>query len=279
MDSGTDDNSALANVLQGPRNQVSDRGEQDCRIEKAWRLLVAGSGPRCPQAPGKFLRRRIAFARERKDFASFVARELGDDVRGRTESIDSHAASGAGGPQRPVADEPRTEQRRGLGIRIHGRQAEAKSRIGNHIFGITPVHRIAGKTGAFAQILATVQTIAAFTACPRQPRNPYPLPQFERVDPGTKRGYSADNLVAWNDMSFRIGQIAIDNVKVGPADSASRHFYQYLTIPRNGRIQHTQCQRLPRRIELHCTHGRSCQARSRDCTSTRADRLIAAAQG
>ena len=63
----------------------------------AWRLRVAGTG-------------------EGEDAPALVARHLGDDVRGRTEAVEAEARGVAGQAERPVADQPGAQERRGLEV-------------------------------------------------------------------------------------------------------------------------------------------------------------------
>src|SRR5260370_9140568 len=53
---------------------------------------------------------------------------------------------------------------------------------------------------------------------------------------------------------FRIGQFAIDNVKVGGADRARGHAHEKLSQPRAWLWHIAQDERLPRFLEDHRTH-------------------------
>jgi len=80
--------------------------EDDRRIERQEGRLVAVSRPHGALSAGERLRRRIARSREGIHFARLEARDLGHDVRGRAEAVDSEAAGVTCRAQRAVPDEP-----------------------------------------------------------------------------------------------------------------------------------------------------------------------------
>ena len=82
-------------------------------------------------ARGKILPRDIARPREGKNIAALRACDLGDDVRGRAEAVESDTPALAGHPQRTPADEARAQQRRGGDITPPFRQHEHEARVGD----------------------------------------------------------------------------------------------------------------------------------------------------
>jgi hypothetical protein len=53
-----------------------------------------------------------------------------------------------------------------------------------------------------------------------QPRNSYAIAECERLDVGSHRCNTADDLVARDDRQARLSQVTIDHVEVGPANAA-----------------------------------------------------------
>ena len=62
---------------------------------------------------------------------SLVARDLGHDVRRGAEPVDPEPRAVAGEPQRPVADQPGAQQRRGLEVAVPLGEREAEPRVGD----------------------------------------------------------------------------------------------------------------------------------------------------
>jgi len=71
-----------------------------------------------------------------------VLRDLGNEVRRRSESIDAEPAGIACHPQAAVADQSRAQERSGLDVRVAIGQRKAVPLVGNGHFGITTVHVI-----------------------------------------------------------------------------------------------------------------------------------------
>src|SRR6187551_1585946 len=98
------------------------------RLPTGAKMIAASSGSR-----GVRLRRHIARPREGKYFAPLETRNLGDDVRGRAEAVDSEAAGVTCRAERAIPDEPGAQPGRELPGRSVDRQAEAKALVRHHI--------------------------------------------------------------------------------------------------------------------------------------------------
>src|SRR6185436_17577961 len=82
-------------------------------------------------------------------------------------------------PQRPVADQAGTEQRRRL-PRIRVRvERERVAGVGPHQLGIAAVARVAVELGPLAEVLASRQALAALAASPAQPGHTDPCAGLE----------------------------------------------------------------------------------------------------
>ena len=62
-----------------------------------------------------------------------------DDVRGRAEAVEPEPLGVARQPQRPVADQPAAQQRRGLRVRVAVRQREAEALVGDRLLRVAAV--------------------------------------------------------------------------------------------------------------------------------------------
>ena len=92
-------------------------------------------------------------------------------------------------------------------------------------------------------------------AGPAQPGNSHALPGRHAAHPRADGRYPAHDLVARNHRQHGVGQLAIDEVKVGPAHAAGFDPQQDLA---GGRARHGQLDRLQGQagaFEQHGAHG------------------------
>ena len=82
-----------------------------------------------------------------------MLRDLGNEVRRRSESIDAEPSRIASHPQAAMADQSRAKERSGLDVRVAIRERKAVPLAGNGHFGITTVQVIAGKARAIAKVI------------------------------------------------------------------------------------------------------------------------------
>ena len=135
------------------RHQRADRREDDRRIELVGRHGGRITGPHRAQPQRERLRLGIAGLRERVDLLVLVHGNLRDDVRGRAEAVEAKPLDAfACHPIRTIADQPRTEQGRGLRKIVAFGQTEAVALIGHGVVGIAAVKGVAGEAGGLAQI-------------------------------------------------------------------------------------------------------------------------------
>src|SRR5690606_10137987 len=103
---------------------------------------------------------------------------------------------------------------------------------GERIFRVAAVARIAGEERLFAEVLAPRAAIAALPTGMAEPGNADALTGREAGDALAQRGDAADNLVARHDGKLRVGQFAVDKVKIGTADAAGFHLHHDLALAR-----------------------------------------------
>ena len=104
-----------------------------------------------------------------KTLPSLVLRDLGDDVRGGAEAVQSEPLGVARHPQRAVADQARAEQRRGLEILVALGNGEAEPLVRDDALGVAAVQLVPGEAGPVAQVLAPGAAVAAGAVRPAEP--------------------------------------------------------------------------------------------------------------
>src|SRR5438874_13811885 len=128
-------------------------------------------------------------------------------------------------------------------------------RIGNGQLGVTAVDRVTGKAAVIAKVLSAGSAIRAIAVGPAKPRDSHAISDCEVRSFFADFFDSSDNLVTENQWQFRIGQFAIDNVKVSAANRARAHPHKQLSFAWL-RLRHiAQFQGPFWFVENHCTHG------------------------
>ena len=157
-------------------------------------ITVFGAEPH-----GEFLRGPITGAGEGENPLPLKCGDLGNDMGRRPKPVDAKALGSASHPVRAMADQARAEQRRGFGILIATRQAEAVAIIGKDIILIAAIDVAAGKPRLVAEIFLARQAETAMAACRGKPRNANPFADAEARGARAKLRYFSDDLVAGDD--------------------------------------------------------------------------------
>src|SRR5207253_1201013 len=142
-------------------------------------------------------------------------RDLRNQVRGIAESVDAESFRVTSLSIRTIAEHSGTEQWCYFNIVVVIRQTKTVSRVGNGELGIPAVDVVTGKLGAVAKILVVRSTISA-------------IADFELlivdcrllIDRLCDLLDASDNLMAENERQFRIVELAVNDVKIGPANCA-----------------------------------------------------------
>ncbi len=254
MDPGADHDATLAHSAKRGRHELARRGEDDGSIELL-RGVAYRPGPGCAKRAGKRLGRLVAAARERKDAASVVHRHLADDVGGRAEAVETDRAGVPGHAKRAVTDQPGAQQRGDVGVRVALGEREAESLVRDGELGEATVDVIPREARRVAEVLGARQTEAALAARPAEPRHPDSRPDLGDT-PGTTLEHLPHDLVTGDEWQVRPRQLAVHDVEIGAADTASAHAEQQLT----GRGRRVGELRGPepaeRLLEHHCPHRR-----------------------
>src|ERR1700730_17640886 len=146
--------------------------------------------------------------------------DLPDQTSSVAKTINSNAMRLTGFTIRAIAEHSGAKQRRNIDIVIFGRQTKTKSCVGNGELGVTAVDVVAGEAGVVAKILSGRSTINGFAIRPAQPRNPDAVTDRKIFDALASLLDAPDNLMSQNQRQLRVGQLAINNVQIGPANGA-----------------------------------------------------------
>src|SRR6185295_8830100 len=132
-------------------HQRSNRSEDDRAIELLWRRLRRRPSPLGAELTRERLPLLVPLASEGEDAPALVDGDLAEDVSRGAEAVEADPLGVAGQAQRPIADQPGTEQRRRLlvGIPLWDREAEAL--VGDRQLGISAIEVVAGEAGAVAE--------------------------------------------------------------------------------------------------------------------------------
>ena len=135
--------------------------------------------------------------------------------------------------QRPVADDPGTEQRRRLLVGQSGGQPVCILFGHQARLGVPAVDVPAGERRVQAQVLRATpaEPAPAVGAARARPLRPGPR-RANRAAPGPERLDRADDLVAGGDVRPARRQVALGQVEVGAADAAAADPYPQLAGPR-----------------------------------------------
>src|SRR5258705_9045750 len=129
------------------------------------------------------------------------------------------------------------------------------SRIRDSELSVTAIDRVTGKARVIAKILSAGSAIRAITIGPAKPRDSHAISDCEVRVFFPDFFDSSDNLVTENQRQLRIGQFAIDHMKVSAANRAGTDAHEQLS-PARLRLWHiTQLQGSLRFVENHGTHG------------------------
>ena len=196
-------------------------------------------------------------ARDHVDPATAVQGDLDHHVGRRAEAVEGQrsARPRIAPPQRPIADNARTQQRGRLDVaeRLGQRVDEIGRRHG--ILGVAAVGVIAGEAGRLAEVLLSPGAEAALAAGVPQPGHAHPLAQTNgvprparltsasSVESSSPKSPSAcgpilsttpDDLMAGDDGHFLLRQVALDDVQIGAADGTATDPNPHFARPRLG---------------------------------------------
>jgi hypothetical protein len=182
-------------------------------------------------------------------------RDLRQDVGGSTETVEPERAPLARHAVAAPADQPGAQERRRLDVVGWSRQRKAEPRVGDSVRGVAAVARVTREQRRIAEIFPAAAAIGARLTGVPEPGHAHALAQRKTFDVSAERRHAPDDLVAWHDRQFRIRQLAVDHMQVGPADAAGRDLQQDLACARRRNWPLAQHQRRARAFQHHGPHA------------------------
>ena len=208
-----------------------------------------------PKPRGEVLRLAVAGPGEGEDALALVAGDLRHDVRRGAEAVDAEGLGRARHAMRAVADQPGAEERRGIGIAVAVRDAEAVAVVGEDEVLVAAVEMAAGEARVVAEILLAGMAEAAAAAGAAEPGNADPLADGEAMGAVAHPRHLADDLVPRDHRMAAHRQLAVDEVEVGAADAAGEHPQEQLGRPGLGNRPFLEPETLSRPTAHHCPHA------------------------
>ena len=151
---------------------------------------------------------------------------LGDDVGRRAEAVEAESLAVSCQAERPVADQPSAEQRCGLEAGVALRHWHAEALVRHRQRRVAAVAVVPRKASPIAKVLATRAAVAALPARPAEPGDP---DSGTLLEPLSACDHAPDDLVAQHERELGLGQLAVDDVQVGPAYAAGGNRDEHLT--------------------------------------------------
>ena len=227
------DRAAAVEPLEGHRDELAGRREENGRFQRDARVLLGGARPDrshpARQLPVTLL------AREGVHLAAPVQRDLDRQVRGGAEPEEAQAPPGTDlrEPQRPIPDDPGAQKRSGLPRRESVRKAVDPLRPRGRARGVSAVTVPAREGRPFAQVLPSRHAEATFPAGRGDPAHADEIAGLEILRVLSHARDAARRLVARHDRQAR-GDLPFDDVQVRPADAAGLDVDQHLAGQRFG---------------------------------------------
>ncbi len=153
MDAAADDGTAFADGFKSLRHEVAYRRKDDSRIEFFRRQFVRAAGPNRTEIESEFFCFFVCGPGESIDFPLLILCHLRDDVRGSAEAVNAEPLAVPRFNQTSVSDQTRAQKRRGFRIAIEIWDRKTEALIGDSIFAIATVERVASEFRLITQIL------------------------------------------------------------------------------------------------------------------------------
>ena len=230
MNPAADYNAAFGECAQRRRHERTDGRKDNRSIEFFRRHLVGTAGPNRAKFFRGLLCCFVARPSEHEEFAPFVNRNLRDQMRGVAKAIHAKAPRIARFAIGSITDQSRAKQRCNLDVVVTLRQMKTVSRIRDGELGVTAIDGVTGEARVIAKILSAGSAIRAIAIGPAKPRDSHAISDCEVRIFFADFFDLSDNLMTENQRQFRIGQFAIDNVKVSAANRAGADAHEQLSL-------------------------------------------------
>ena len=255
MNASADDDAAFVDGAQGGWNQATGRSKDYRSVELGWSRPIGIASPNGTETARKFLGAPIPRSGKREDLALLEARNLRNNMGSGAKSINAKAPSIAGLPKRAIPNQPGTEERSGGDIIKRVGKAIAKISMRQGKFSIAAIQRVACEASVLTEIFTIRSAISALAAGRSQPRNSDAIAKLESLNSLAKPLDPTDDFMAGNQGKLWIGQLAIDNVQIGSADSTRRDTHEHFFWTRIPDGHRSSNKRPPRSLQDHRVHG------------------------
>ena len=220
-DAGRGDRPTTIERAKRDRHELPRRREHDRTVERLRRLVH-----RLPDRVAAQLDRQppVVLAAGQHVHAQALGQgHLRRQVGRAAEPVDAQPSAGGHlrQPQRPVADDPRTQQRRGLVVIEPVRQHVREPLVDQAVLRVAAIDVPAGEGRSHAQVLPTGSAVAAGPVGATQPRHSDPLTDAKPFRSGADPVDDADNLVAGYRSRPARGEVAFGQVEVRSAHPAA----------------------------------------------------------
>lgn len=220
----------LAEGAVGYRGDQHPVGAADVALEHLHRVFLPG----VDRQAGTELARQFQLGVVDVDGGDVQAHGPGvlhGDVAEAADAGDRHPLAGARvGLLEPLVDgDAGAEDRRDFSEFDVFRQNSDVVRVGQYVFGIAAVHRVAGVLLALAEGLPAGQAVLAAAAGGVQPGDADPVAFLHSGHSAAHRGDVADAFVTGNERQRRLHRpVALGGMQVGVADAGGFDLHQYL---------------------------------------------------
>src|SRR4029453_1729795 len=153
------------------------------------------AGPDAATLTREPLRGDVARPREGEHAAPLVPRDLGDEMRGGAEAVETEALRVAREAERAIAEDPGAGERGPFRVADTLGERQDVARVGDGQLRVAAVDVVAGEARARAEVLAPGAAEAARAARPGEPGDAHPVALGERRHLGPHPRDAADHLV------------------------------------------------------------------------------------
>ena len=113
------------------------------------------------------------------DLALLIFCDLRDNMRGGAEAVNAQPFAGASFHQTAITNQTCAHERRRFGITVKFGYRKTKMLVGDGVFRVTAVDRIAGEFRQIAEVFLTILAVRTPAAGPTQPRHTDAVTGFE----------------------------------------------------------------------------------------------------
>ena len=205
---------------EGSGDHAADGGEEDGGVERRRRVVLEPTGPLGAQLQCQSL--GSGSAGHHVHGGALGLGDLGRQVGGGAEPVDAETTTGwqLGALQRPIADDPRAQQRSRLLVREGVRQSVRVPLVDHRGLRVASVGIPTREARAHAQVLVAPQAESTATVGMPEPSDARPVPDGEPLGAAPHGVNPADDLVTGHHPRVVGREVALGQMEVGAAHPA-----------------------------------------------------------